>query len=389
MKNEPSIRKLPFSRRRRARAGAGLGLAALLLAAAAGCSRPAQPPAPPPIPVRAQVVAPTAPAGATRYSGTVAPATRVDVAFKVNGYIDSVAPSPRRAGLPLQEGDRVRKGQVLARVRSADYQERLMAARASEADANANLRLAQQELDRTTSLLEQGAVTTAELDSRKARYDSAAAQVAGARSRRNEATLSLGDTTLTSPMDGVVLLRRVEVGTLVGAGTVGFVIADTAEVKVEFGVPDALARELHAGAAVLISSEVLGSEEIRGLVSNVAPLADSSSRLFTVESAIANPTDRLKPGMVVTVRVPGAAASQGALAIPLGAVVRPPGGSRGFAAFVVQDEGPRQVARLRDIELGDLTGNEVSVRRGLHRGDRVVALGASLLRDGSAVSVLP
>ena len=85
-------------------------------------------------------------------------------------------------------------------------------------------------------------------------------------------------------------------------------------------------------------------------------------------------------------RVAGSAAS---VAVPLTAVVRSAPGSGGFAVLVVERDHTREIAKLRHVELGEVTGNVIGVTKGLREGERVVVSGANLLVDGQAVNVLP
>jgi RND family efflux transporter MFP subunit len=366
---------------------AGL-VAALAAVSMLGACRPEEANAPRrPVPVKVRQVEKVAAGRDARYSGTLEPAARVDVAFRVGGYVESLGTID---GRPFEKGDPVKKGTVLARVRSADYAQKVATARASIAEATAALKLAQQELDRAKRLVEKDATGQAELDARSAQADSAKAQLAGAIAREREASIALADTVVTAPMDGVVLARQVEVGTLVSPGMPAFVVADTSTVKVVFGVSQTLVEKLRVGSPLSI---VVGAEgdkigTIAAKVTRIAPAAEGSGRVFSVEASLPNADGALRPGSVVSIHIPDGALAQDAMVVPLSAVVRSPRDAHGFAVYVLEGEGDRAPTRLHDVQLGEVLGNGVTVVKGLAAGQRVVTVGATLLRDGDDAVVI-
>ena len=105
--------------------------------------------------------------------------------------------------------------------------------------------------------------------------------------------------------------------------------------------------------------------------------------------SVANPGLQLKPGMVAALELTEKEAPAPAAVIPLSAVVRAPGKPGRFAVFVVDESKQPPVARVREVEFGDLLGNRIPVTSGLGEGEKVVVLGAGLLADGEAVEVIP
>jgi multidrug efflux system membrane fusion protein len=259
-------------------------------------------------------------------------------------------------------------------------------------EARANEKLAADDLARARRLFEDAAISKAELDAKIARAASASAQVNAATSRSSEANVSLGDTVLRAPMDGVVLTRQIEVGTLVSPGQPVIGIADTSSVKAVFGAPQLMVEKLHVGSPVQVFVGAEGQNKapeklLDARVTRIAPAADANGRLFSVEAALANQDGELRPGSVVSVHVPDEAKGND-LAVPLSAVVRSPNDPRGFSVFVLDGAGDRAPARLRDVHLGDVVGNSVTVTEGLASNQRVVTVGATLLHDGIEAVVI-
>jgi len=363
-----------------------------LVAAAglAGCSRHPASTQQAPVPVKVHAVESGAGGTSTRYSAAVLPAVQVDVAFKVTGYVDALAQVrlPDGTTRPIQEGDRVTPGMMLARIRSEDYSQRLAEAVANQADARAAEVVAEADHKRTAFLAEQDAVSGSDLDNQRARKDSAVARRVGADAKVAEARTALRDCVLTSPIEGVVVKKRMEVGSFASAGTVAFTVADMRSVKVVFAVPDVMVNAVHVGHAIAIRADAVGS--FRGSITRVDPSADAKSRTFEVEASVPNADGKLKAGMVASVGVGGESSPPAnRIALPLSSLVRPGADSRGFAVYQVQDSEGRTRVALRQVQLAELVGDRVMVREGVAAGDRVVTLGAALLHDGDAVRVIP
>ena len=315
----------------------------------------------------------------------------MDVAFKVTGYVDALAQVrlPDGTSRPIQEGDRVTPGMMLARIRSEDYSQRLAEAVANQADARAAEVVAEADHKRTAFLAEQDAVSGSDLDNQRARKDSAVARRVGADAKVAEARTALRDCVLTSPIEGVVVRKRMEVGSFASAGTVAFTVADMRSVKVVFAVPDVMVNAVHVGHAIAIRADAVGS--FRGSVTRVDPSADAKSRTFEVEASVPNADGKLKAGMVASVGLGGGEPNRPAdrIALPLSSLVRPGADSRGFAVYQVQESDGRTRVALRQVQLAELVGDRVMVREGVSSGDRVVTLGAALLHDGDAIRVIP
>jgi multidrug efflux system membrane fusion protein len=363
----------------------------VLAVASSACGRGKKEAEPTPPAVRVQSVEAGPGQATARYSATINANSRVDVAFKVGGYVARVAQQRGVDGRPrlLQEGDRVAKGTELAALRQDDYVQRLQEAEASLAESIASHQQARVDGERAARLLASRSISQAEADAAKAKADTAAARVDGARSRVDQARTALYDTSLRAPMNGVVLERRVEVGTLAAAGLVSFAIADLDSVKATFGVPDTVVRTLKMGTRQAIALEAFRGETFEGRISRIASAADSRSRIFEVEIEIPNPRGELKPGMVASLELAHDAAAKPNVLLPLSSIVRAPAPANGYAVFVLEKDGDRRIARIRPVQLGDLQGNRIAVREGLQRDESVVVMGAALLSDGQTVQIIP
>jgi RND family efflux transporter MFP subunit len=345
-----------------------------------------------PIKVQQAMLAPAQ--GGIRYSATIEAFQTVPLAFKSSGYIDHLVERPGADGRRrvAQAGDKVTKGMTLAHVRDADYRERLAQGNAKLSEVDAALTKAKLDLDRAKTLFAAESLTKPDLDAAQASFDAAQARVSAARADIELASIALRDTTLVSPAPGVLLERKIEVGSLVSAGSVGFLLGDVSAVKARFGIPDSMIQAVKLGEPISVTIDAVAGQPFAGRVTAIAPAADPQSRVFDVEVTIPNNTGTLRPGMIGAVTIDGPhAAAQAAptLTVPLNAIVRAPGNTPGYALLVVETKGDTDVARLRRVDLGDVQGNGVAVLRGVAAGDRVIVTGATLLSDGDPVRIIP
>ncbi len=355
-----------------------------------------------------------------RYSGVVAPDTQVDLAFRVAGYVEQLGVTRDATGRlrELQEGDYVAAGAVLARLRPAEYQTKVSYAQAATADATAALAALQAQLaeseaslaqttkdfDRAVSLFNEKALTKADFDSVEARRDAALARrqaivaqiasqkarIQGAGAQQQDASISLADTMLTAPFPGVVISKRIARGSLVGAGSPAFVLADTRLAKVSFGVPDRALASFQPGDSLSVKVESLPDHDFTGRVSSIAPSADPASRVFAVELAIPNAARALRVGMLATVVAGAKENGDVQPSIPLAAVVKGlPGGRDGYGVYTIQTRHGADHVRLQPISLGAVKGSAVIVTSGLEPGQRIVSSAGLQLTDGERIKQIP
>lgn len=362
------------------------GIPLVLAGALAGChaSEPYQKPV---TPVMLEQVRAEPTASTRRYSAVIEPANRIDVAFRVGGYVTSLASVGGRA---IQEGDAVARGAVLASVRAEDYEAKLGQARAAVAEAEAARGAASQVLARAEALHAARSLTKPELEQARAAVASIDARLSGAQALVREAELARGDVELKSPISGTVLRRTIEVGSLVGPGTPAFTVADASAVRVIIGVPDRMLGRFRMGETERVSADAVPGRRFDGRITKVSPSADQRSRLFDVELTVPNADGALRPGMVATLDAvqAGEAGTREAITVPLAAVVRG-GGGDGYAVFVVEGAQGGPVARTRAVRLGDLVGNRIAVLGGLAEGERVIVRGATIVADGERVNPAP
>jgi multidrug efflux system membrane fusion protein len=227
----------------------------------------------------------------------------------------------------------------------------------------------------------------AEISGAAARVETARAGVTGAAAQVSGAEIPLEETCLKAPLDGVLIKRAVEVGSLVGpSAPPAFTIADTSKVKILFGVPDSEVKALQLGRRVPVRVDVLGPTPFTGHITAISPAADPRTRVFNVEVTVPNRNRRLKVGMIATLDLTTKRDHAAGVAVPLTALLRRSVSEGGAAVLVVAREAGHEVARLRPVELGSVYGNRAVVK-GIHSGEQVITEGTNQVRDGETVQV--
>src|SRR6266498_1642442 len=193
-----------------------------------------------------------------------------------------------------------------------------------------------------------------------------------------QSQLTLGDADLKAPFSGYILSRNIDLGSLVSPSTNAFTIADIGRVKVAFGAPDYVLSRVRLGQELTIQTEN-NAAPVKGRVTSISPAADTRNRIFAVEVTVSNRDRHLKPGMIASVGL--GEVPHSSISIPLSAIVPLPSEPDHFAVMVAQDRAGRLVANLRKVQMGTTHENSVAVE-GVQPGERVVSVGAQLLKDG-------
>ncbi|MEK7867207.1 MAG: efflux RND transporter periplasmic adaptor subunit [Planctomycetota bacterium] len=224
-------------------------------------------------------------------------------------------------------------------------------------------------------------------------------QVASAKVALAAAQDRLADCSLQVPFEGATVAQvLVQTGERVAAGVPAFKLIDMSTVHVAFGVPDIMLGEPATGDSIRIgdrldvAADAFPAERFTGTVTRIAPIADANTRTFLTELSLENPKGpqhpqgRLRPGMIVRIRVKKDAQ---ALLLPMTAVQRGAAPGEMVVYVVTGPDTGAQVSRRR-VVLGGLYDNQVEVLAGseVREGDRIVTAGASLVNEGQSVRVI-
>lgn len=270
-------------------------------------------------------------------TGEVNPVTTVQVGTYVSGPIQAI---------DVDFNSPVRKGQRVAKIDPAPFQVKvrraeanLATARARVAQAKADLELKATTLDRSRRLVGTNVVAQSEYDEARSAHEQAVARVAleeagvrQAQAELEEARINLGYTDITSPVDGVVVSRTVDVGQTVAASfqtpTLFLIARNLAEMQVNAAVSESDIGAVHEGQAVSFTVDAYPGRDFHGRVTQVrnAPTTVQNVVTYDVVIAVDNPDLALKPGMTATVRIATAHVDD-ALRLPLRALTFVPPGA--------------------------------------------------------------
>ena len=331
-----------------------------LLAVLTGCSRQGTPVAPPPVAVSA-VQAWAGPAlPPIRTTGVVLARDEMRLSFKVGGVI---------AQLPVRVGDRVRQGQVLARIDLTEADAALE--QAQRADEKA-----QRDLARGERLQADEVIALEQLQNLRTAAAMAAAQLRAARFNHERATI-------VAPRDAVVLRRLAEPQELVPAGQPVLVLgAQDSGYVVRAGLSDRELVQVRVGDAVTVGLDAFAGTALQATVTRLGAAADERSGLFEIEALLQAPPAGVAAGMVARVSIAPRAASAASLTwVPIGAVLE--GNGQQASVFVLRDG----KAQRRSVQVAFITSEGVALRDGVAVGETVAAAGAAYLDDGDPVRV--
>ena len=277
----------------------------------------------------------------------------------------------------VDAGAWVRAGQVLAVVdRSVQAQQAAQLAAQVES-ARANAALAQSNYERAIALKDRGFVSKAEIDSKKATRDAAFAQVRVAQAQLGATRAEIGRLNVTAPAAGLILARNVEIGQIVGPGSGAlFRIAEGGQMEMRAQLSQQDLALVHVGMPVQVTP--VGSDRsYSGAVWQVAPVIDPQSRLGDVRISV--PYDAtMRPGGFAEARI--SAGTTAAPLLPQSAVLSD---DRGNYVYIVN---ARNEVQRRDIKIGSVNDNGVTIASGLNGNEAVVLSAGPFLNPGQKVN---
>lgn len=275
--------------------------------------------------------------------------------------LNNISPStPNRIKrINVEVGDRVHAGQELVILDSSNIDQ-----------LKINLDQIKREYDRALELLEIGAGTQQSVDQLKSQLDAATSQYSNI----------LENTVLRSPITGVVTARNYDPGDMTGAQPVLTVGQLSPELKIMINVSENDLTSIKAGMPVDISFDAFPGENFSGKVNRIYPTIDVTTRTFEVEVRLANPQERIKPGMFGRVTIDLGA--QENVVVPDRAIVKQTGSGNKYV-YVLKDN----KVNFTKVQLGQRLGTSYELLEGIEDGDTVVITGQTRLADGVEVSV--
>ena len=279
----------------------------------------------------------------------------------------------------VDRGDVVKRGQLVALVRPSDLPDQLAAARGTLAQTHAQVEQTRANLERVKQLAPSGIVSQQDLQNAHTAVATAQASEEAAHAQVGALGVRLGETRIESPLDGVVAVRRLDPGALVGPQGSGAIMTvvkiDVLRAFISVGERDLARIKLSLDAHVDL--DALAGKRIAAKVVRIAPTVDPSTRTVDVEVRIPNQEGLLRPGMfghgaIVT------DVHKDAITVPVTAVQTSNGRHH---VFVLQGN---KVSR-RPVETGEGGDDWLEITKGLDKNDDVVTAGIDTLADGVEV----
>lgn len=282
---------------------------------------------------------------------------------RANEQVTIASPVTERLERVLfDDGMAVGKGQLLAVLSRGQEDAQLRGALAAETQASAQYL-------RVKALADRGFATRAQLDQQLAAAENARASAA-------EARATIGDRMIRAPFAGYTSLRTISAGMVVNTGTPLVTISDLSRIKLDFTVPETRLRALRVGQQIEALAAAFPDTPFAGTITSIDPVIDPSSRAVLVRATLPNPGARIKPGMLMTVRV--SAEERLGDAVPELAVT-----GRGDARFVYVVT-PQKMAKQVPVKTGLRDGGMIEVS-GLPPGSRVIGDGVIKVSEGMRV----
>ena len=307
----------------------------------------------------------------TPIAGDLHPIETIDVKARLEGDITSVN---------VREGERVSRGQLLARFEASEQESDLRSAEADRTAARGDLATAQWNYEQSQELFKAGAIPERDHKAAEQAVNTARARLAAADARVRATSSFVVDTRIISPTSGVVEKREIEAGEHVARGATMFTVVRNDILELAAAVPARRATGVTAGQTVYFNAD---GREFTGKVARVSPTIDPATRSITVYVQIPNSSGALKGGTFASGRVIGKAAKD-AIAIPSSAIRQ----GRDSLPFVYRIAGKALEQRKVTLGLVDETTGLAEIRQGLAEGDRVIIGNVGTLGAGMQVQVV-
>ena len=322
--------------------------------------------APPPVTVTSVVVKEENWAPILSAVGTVSAVEGAIVATELGGVVSTI---------DFQSGGSAKKGDILMKLDTSSEDAQLRT-------AEAELKLARQDLERTRDLATRRVISQAELDAAESKLKQKEGAVDNMRAM-------IAKKEVRAPFDGELGIRQVNVGQMINAGQQVVPITSLDPVYVDFALPQQHLAQLSQGLEVHVQSDAIPGREFKGKLTAVNSMIDSVTRNVSVQATLDNPDHALRPGMFAKAEVV-LPEKHSALVIPGSAVSYAPFGDSVFVIEKKKDEKTgkeSEVIRQQFVRVGEARGDFVSITNGLKAGEKVVSTGVFKLRNGMTVAI--
>ena len=297
--------------------------------------------------------------------GTIAAVQGVTVSADLPGIVERI---------DFESGASVLAGDILVQLDTKQEQAQLAAV---ESDRD----LARLNFERLKDLVQEGAISRAD-------YDRAAAEQRQTEAKVGEVRAAIERKTIRAPFSGILGIRQVNLGQYLSAGDAVVPLQSLDPIYVNFSVPQQDAERTPVGRNVRITTADSTDLEFAGQVTAINSVVDEVTRNVQVQATLANPQNKLRPGMFVQTAV-DLGMSHPIVPVPASAVNYAPYGDSVFVVANLQNQNGQTYRGVRQqvVKLGPSRGDQISIVSGVKSGEEVVTSGVFKLRNGAAVLV--
>jgi len=312
-----------------------------------------------PVKVAVQKVTTGASRNKLTYNGNVIPETTIPLSFILPGTVVSVK---------AEEGDWVKRGQLLAELNNTSYKNAYQGTLATQKQA-------QDAYDRLKTVHDKGSLT-------EIRWEDVKAKLEQAKSANQITFQSLSNTTLKAPSDGYIGMRNIEIGETAIPGDAIFNLVSINEVFVKVFVPENEINKIKKDQDASIVIPALGSEIFTGKVEKIGLVANPISKTYEVKIKITNQKMKIKPGMACDIEI-NISATNDVIAVPYQCILK---GNNGQNYVYIVDP-KSKIASKKAVILGSFINNEIEIVSGIAIGDLIVTEGKQKLSNQAKVTL--
>jgi multidrug efflux system membrane fusion protein len=311
----------------------------------------------------------------TPYAGEVRTRFETTLSFRVTGKIIT---------RPVEIGDRVHKGQLLAKLDASDYRLSVESIKAQLKSAVTDQNFAKDDLARYRELLNQKVISSPDFDRHQTVYTNSQERVAALEAQLKQTTNQLDYTELSADREGVITALEVEKGQVVAAGQPVIKLAQLDEKEIHFDIPEHRLSEIKNHQRVEVSLWSETGQKFNAQIREISATANPASRTYRAKATLLDGQEQAQLGMTATVWIASDKTEQ--IAVPLSAVFTSQNQPKQQKVWLV-DEVNHQVKAI-SVQTGIALADELTTVAGLKTGQLIVSAGVQRLKEGQSVRLL-
>ena len=351
------------------------GLLLLTLCLLAACGGKEEPKQKVLRPVVYQVVSKQGAANQRTFNGTAQTDKVINLSFRNNGIITA---------FNMDLGQRVRKGQLLARLDNVQARLAYEQAVAQLNSSESQMKTAKLSYDRTRSLYEKGSASLSDFENAKNAYQNA---VSGFESTQRSVAIQKEQISygfIYAPENGVIAAVNAEIDENVSPGQMVAVLNAGDQMTISLGIPESVINNVKPSSKVQVTFPALRGKAFEGEVTEISPAVNAQTATYPVKVALLNATEEVRAGMAANVSFDFSEGDAQTLMIPAKSVGED---SNGRFVFLVNEGGSATTVKKHRITIGQLTTQGFEVLSGLTEGQKIATAGLQTLLDGQEVTL--